>query len=144
MCFVAPATIADSPEFKELICTQGGYERTAQLCHRPRLHQFQPAIDTTPVAHAFRAKPPLLRIEEDEAQYRRVMGVTLFCGLQPLGEAQARRADYVQIVEQSIEIGASILVDLDTIVLDDDPVPGRLGMLIHHCLDGCHLPWLDQ
>ncbi len=51
MCLVALASVASSPEFIELIGAQGGNERTGQLRHGSRLHQFQPAVDTPPVAH---------------------------------------------------------------------------------------------
>ena len=93
MCFVAPAPVAGSPEFIELICAQGGNERTSQCCHESRLPQFQPTVDTPQVAHPLGAEPPPCRIEEDEAQHRRVAGVVFLLGLQPLGEARARQAE---------------------------------------------------
>src|SRR6266436_6332544 len=77
MYFVAPASAAGSPEFIELICAQGGNKRMGQLCHGSRLPQLQPVVDTPQVAHPLRAEPPPCRIEEDEAQHRRVAGVVL-------------------------------------------------------------------
>src|SRR5712692_24240 len=131
MCSVAPACVAGSPEFIELICAQSGNERTGQLCHGSRLPQFQPAVDTLQVAHPLRAEAPPGRIEEDEAQHRRVADVALLLGLQPLGEARARQADHVQLAEQRVVIGADVLVDLDLVVLDGDAVPACLGVLLH-------------
>ena len=90
LCFVAPASVVGSPEFIELICAQGGNELTGQLRHGSRSHQLQPAVDTPSVAHPLRAEPPLRRVEEIEAQYRRVAGVALLLGPQPLCEARAR------------------------------------------------------
>src|SRR6266849_2727077 len=88
-CFVAPASVAGSPEFIELLCTQGGNEHTGQLCHGSRVPQFQPAVDTPQIAHPLRAEPPPCRIEEDEAQHWRVAGMALLPGLQALGETWA-------------------------------------------------------
>jgi len=50
----------------------------------------------------------------------------------------------MQFADQSIVIGAGLLVDLDPFALDGDPVAARLGKLLHHRLDGRHLLWLDQ
>src|SRR6266436_818140 len=83
-------TAAGSPELIELICAQGGNERTSQLCHGSCLPQFQPVVDTAQVAHPLRTELPPCRIEEDEAQHGRVVGVALLLGLQPLGEVRAR------------------------------------------------------
>ena len=69
------------------------------------------------------------RIEEDEAQHWCVAGVALLHGLQPLGEARTRQIGDVQFTEQSVVIGTDLLVDLDPVALDGDPVPVRLGML---------------
>jgi hypothetical protein len=71
-------------------------------------------------------------------------GGVLLLGLQPLGEARARQADRLQLAEQSLVIRTYLLVDLDPVVLDGDPVPARLGMLLYRCLNGRHLLWLDQ
>ena len=123
ICFVAPASVASSPEFIELIYAQGGNKRMGQLCHGPRLPKLQPTVDTPQVAHPLRAEKTACRIEEDEAQHRRVAGVLLLNGLQPLGEARSRQADHVQLAEQSFVIGTDLLVDLDTVVLDGDSAP---------------------
>ncbi len=145
MCSVAPASVAGSPEFIELICAQGGNERTGQLCGGSRLPQLQPIVDTPQVAPPLRAEPPPCRIEKDEAQHRRVLGVALLHGLQPLGDVRPRQAGHVvQLAEQRVVIGADLLVDLDAVVLDGDPVPACLGVLLHRRLDGRHLLWLDQ
>src|SRR5947208_321614 len=106
-----------------------------QLRHRSRLCQLQPAVDTPSVAHPLRAELPLPGIEEDEAQDRRVAGVALLVGLQPLGEARARQTGYVQLFQENFVIGADWLVDLDPVVLVDDPIPARLGMLLYLGLD---------
>src|SRR5436853_5825407 len=124
MCFVAPASAAGSPEFKELICTQGGNELTGQLRHgSPRLHQLQPAVDTPPVAHPLHAEPALCWIEEVEAQYRLVTGVTLLQVSQLLGETRSRQAGYTQLTDHSLVIGTNSLVDFDPVLLDGNPVP---------------------
>src|SRR5437868_13183475 len=95
LCFVTPASVVGSPEFIELICAQGGNERTSQLRHGSRSPQLQPVVDTPQVAHSLRAESPLRRIEENEAQHRRVAGVVLLHGPQPLGNARARQAGYM-------------------------------------------------
>src|SRR3989441_3802591 len=77
MCLNAPGSVAGSPEFIELLGTQSGNKCTGQLCHGSRLHQFQPAVDTPQVAHPLHAEPPLLRIQEGEAQHLCVMRVAL-------------------------------------------------------------------
>src|SRR6266699_5988785 len=115
MCFVAPAPAAGSPEFIKLIWAQGGNERTGQLRHGSRSPQLQPAVDTPQVAHPLHAESSLRRIEENEAQHRRVAGVVLLHGPQLLGEARARQAGYMQIAEHSVVIGADLLVDLDPV-----------------------------
>src|SRR6266568_1436245 len=89
------ASVAGSPEFKELICAQSGNECTGQFCCGSRLHQLQPTVDTPPVAHPLRTELPPCRIKEDEAQHRRVVGVLLLHGLQPLGKARTRQVDYM-------------------------------------------------
>jgi len=50
----------------------------------------------------------------------------------------------VQFAKQSVVIGTDLLVDLDPVVLDGDPLPTRFGMLLHRCLDSRHLLWLDH
>src|SRR5258708_1998150 len=50
----------------------------------------------------------------------------------------------MQFAEQSIVMGAGLLVDLDPVALDGDPVPARIGVLLHCRFDGRHLLWLDQ
>ena len=50
----------------------------------------------------------------------------------------------MHLAEQSVVIWADLLIDLDPVALDGDPVPVRIGVLLHYCLDGRHLLWLDQ
>lgn len=88
-----------SPEFKKLICAQRGNELTGQVCHGSRLPQFQPTVDPPHVAHPLNAEEPSLRIEEDEAQHRRIAGEALLFGLQPLSEARSRQSKRLQLVE---------------------------------------------
>ena len=71
MFFIAPGSVAGSPEFKELLGTQSGNERMGQLCHGSCLPQFQPVVDTSQGGHPLRAEQPSYPIEEDEAQHRR-------------------------------------------------------------------------
>jgi hypothetical protein len=49
----------------------------------------------------------------------------------------------VQFADQSVIIGADLLVDLDAVALDSDPVSVSLGVLLHRCLDSRHLFWLE-
>lgn len=48
---IAPGSLAGLPEFKELFGTKRGDEHTGQLCHGPRLPQFQPVVDTPQRGH---------------------------------------------------------------------------------------------
>src|SRR6266567_3367352 len=145
MSYYAPGSAAGSPEFKELLGPKRGDERTGQLCHRSRvLVQFQPAVDTPQVAHPLHAEPPLFGIQESEAQHRREAGVALLQGPQLLGEARSRQVREVQFADQCVVIGADLLVDLNAVALDGDPVAARLEVLLHCRLDGCHLLWPDQ
>ncbi|MFL5652708.1 MAG: hypothetical protein ACJ8CB_00775 [Ktedonobacteraceae bacterium] len=144
MCFIVPASAVGSPEFKELVRAQGGNEFMGQFRHGSRSPQLQPVVDTPQVAHPLRAEPPPRRIEENEAQHRRVAGVSLLQVPQPLGEARARQARQVHLTDHRFVIRADLLVDLDPVILDGDPVPARLGVLLHHCLDGRYLLWLDR
>jgi hypothetical protein len=44
-CFRISGSVADSPEFVELLGTQGGDDRTCQFCQGSRLPQFPPVVD---------------------------------------------------------------------------------------------------
>src|SRR5258708_27855891 len=72
------------------------------------------------------------------------MRVALLQGPQLLGEARSRQVLHMQFAEQSVVMGAGLLVDLDPVVLGGDPVPAGIRMLLYHCLDGRHLLWLDR
>src|SRR5205814_543553 len=70
--------------------------------------------------------------------------VSLLQGPQLLGEARSRQARNVQFADYRVVIRADLLVDLDPVALDGDPVAARLWVLLYCRLDGRHLLWLDQ
>ncbi|MBA2393092.1 MAG: hypothetical protein H0V70_10150 [Ktedonobacteraceae bacterium] len=133
-----------SPEIKELSSAQGGNERTGQLCYGSRLPQFSPVVAPAPVAHPLRAEPPPHRVEEGEAQHRRIVGIMVLLGLHPRSQIWVQPESHLERACQNVKVEADVLVDLDVAVLDSDAILTGLGMLLHCCHDFSQLLWQDQ
>src|SRR5260370_8700168 len=72
------------------------------------------------------------------------MRVALLQGPQLLGEARSRQVLHMQFAEQSVVMGAGLLVDLDPVVLGGDPVPAGLTLLLYHSPHAPPPPWPDR
>jgi hypothetical protein len=112
-----------------------------QRGHGSCLPYLQPTVDTAQVAHPLNTEQPLCWIEEVEAQYWHILGVGLPLRLQPFNEAWFKTSRQLKFTEERRVIGANLLVDLDPVVLDGDPVLAGLRVLLDCFLDGSHLLW---
>jgi hypothetical protein len=68
----------------------------------------------------------------------------LLLGLQPLSEIRSKPSNRLKFAEESIVIGANLLIDLNPVVLDGDLVPTGFRVQLHRFLDDCYLLWQDQ